>query len=166
MLEDHERNHAKADGDQTDEAQLSVGQLGETLERLAPDTRRQKGQESLKNQQQCERDPQRFPHVGLALRNRLLRGRLRTTPRPVLLEVLEELGARIEDQHVALAAERRLVCFETAVERVELGVLTVGAGVNYGRARVAPALDLLRTAIGVGENDLTLAVALGWDFSA
>ena len=94
--------------------------------RLAPDARRDERQQPFENQQQRERRPQRILHaVPCVVRSAasISAGRARVRRTPVLLEVLEELGARVEHHQVALVAERRLVRLEAAVERIELGVL-------------------------------------------
>src|SRR5688500_1402232 len=78
-------------------------------------------------------------------------------------EILEEIGIGLDDQHVVAPAEARLVGLEAAVERVELGVLLVGAGVDPGRLAVAIALDALRLAVGLRDDDLALAVGVGAD---
>src|SRR5450432_1230587 len=93
----------------------------------------------------------------------LVRAALRSPPAAGLLQILEEIGTRIEHHDVALVLERRLVRLQAAVERVELGVLPVRAGINRGSLGVALALGLLRLLVGVGENDLALAIGVGAD---
>src|SRR5437867_6328447 len=80
-----------------------------------------------------------------------------------LLEILEELGARIEHHDVALVPERRLVRLETAVEGVELGILPVRGGVDRRGLRIPVTLGLLRLLVGVGQNHFALAVGIGAD---
>src|SRR5512143_2767620 len=76
-----------------------------------------------------------------SLRSPLLRRRGRGPPGAA--EIAEEFRARLEHHQVALVAERRLVRFEAAIERVELLVHAVGRSVDCGGLRVAVALDLL-----------------------
>src|SRR5438067_1024380 len=86
---------------------------------------------------------------------RLLRGRAwRRVARAGLLEVLEEIGTRVEHHQIALVAECRLVRFQAAIERVELGILAVRLRVDRRRFRIAVALDLLRLTVCVGEDHL------------
>src|SRR5438034_3742218 len=80
-----------------------------------------------------------------------------------LLEILEELGARIEHHDVALVPERRLVRLETAVEGVELRILSVRGGVDRRGLRVAVALRLLRLLVGIGQNHFALPIRIGAD---
>src|SRR6266568_9009592 len=80
-----------------------------------------------------------------------------------LLQVLEELGVRVEHHQVALAAERRLVGLEAAVEGVELGILPIRSGIDRRRLGVAVALGLLRRPVRVGEDHLTLPIGVGAD---
>src|SRR4029079_1224 len=95
---------------------------------------------------------------------RLLRGAARRRAgSPSLLEILEELGTRVDDHQVALVAERRLVRLEAAVERVELRVLRVRLRVDRRRFRAASPLELLRLPIGVGKDDLPLAIGVRAD---
>src|SRR6266568_2747332 len=70
---------------------------------------------------------------------------------PEVLEVPEELRARIEHQHVALVLEGGAVGFEAAVKGVELGILVEGARVDRRGPGVAFALDALRVAVGLGD---------------
>src|ERR1700690_717587 len=93
---------------------------------------------------------------------RLLGAWARRSPRAAgLLQVLEELGARIEHHDVALVPERGLVRFEAAVERVELRVLSVGGSVDRGCLGVAFTLGLLRLLVGIGEYHFALAIRVG-----
>src|SRR6266705_5263269 len=80
-----------------------------------------------------------------------------------LLQVLEELGVRIEHHRVALAAERSLVGLEAAVEGVELGILPICGGIDRRRLGVAGSLGLLRRPVSVGEDHLTLPIGVGAD---
>jgi hypothetical protein len=47
---------------------------------------------------------------------------------PAGLEILEEVGIRIQYQHVAFTLEARLVRIQTAVEGIELRALLIGRG--------------------------------------
>src|SRR5678816_3687240 len=53
------------------------------------------------------------------------------------LEVLEEIGLRIQHQRRVLAPHRDAVRLERAVERVELGIRLVGLGVGLRRLALA-----------------------------
>src|SRR5215831_5760961 len=95
-------------------------------------------------------------------------GLLRARPRRALAaaglpQVLEELGARIEHHDVAPAPERGLVGLEAPVERVELGILSIGGRVDCRGFRVPVALGLLSLLVGVGQDDLALPVGVGAD---
>src|SRR5258705_2626154 len=81
----------------------------------------------------------------------------------LVLHVTEELGARIEHHHVALAAERRFVRLEAAIERVELGVGAIRLRVDRRGLRVAVALGLLRGLVRVGKDHDALAISIGAD---
>ena len=79
------------------------------------------------------------------------------------LEIPEELGIRLEHEHVALVLEALLVGFEAAVERIKFGVRLIGAGVDRGRFRVALTFDALRIAIRLRQYDFALAIGIGAD---
>src|SRR6266496_1859737 len=81
-----------------------------------------------------------------------------------LLQVLEEIGARVEHHDIVLVLERRLVRLQAAIKRVELGILSIRAGVDRRSFGVAFALGFLRLLVGVGEYDLALAIGIGADF--
>src|SRR4029079_14316954 len=63
------------------------------------------------------------------------------------LEIFQEVRARIEHQHIALALQTLAVGFQAAVERVELRVRLERLRVHLRSARVALALDTLCVAI-------------------
>src|SRR5215469_8666704 len=73
-----------------------------------------------------------------------------------VLQVLEEFTVGSQHQQVAVLAERALVGLEAAVERVELGILGEGLGVDGGRRGITLAPDAQPLAIGRGD-DLDLA---------
>src|SRR5215468_1647384 len=81
-----------------------------------------------------------------------------------LLRKLEELRARIEHQHIVLLAlERGPVGLEPPVEPVEIRVLPVCLGIDRRGPGISFALDLLRLAVGVGENHLALPIGVRTD---
>src|SRR5688572_12134370 len=82
------------------------------------------------------------------------------------LEVLEEVGARIQHHHVALRAHALAVRLHAAVEAVELGIAAERLRVDARGLRVALALDALGVAVGLGDGDLARAVGLGLDLLA
>ena len=77
----------------------------------------------------------------------------------------EELARRIEHHHVGAAAEARAIGLEAAIELRELRVAAERIGVQRRGLGVALALDLLRIAVGLGEDDLALLVGIGADAS-
>ena len=86
MLQHHQRYDAEADRNQADEAELTIGELGQALERFTPHARREKGKQPFEDQQQREGDPQRFTHVGLASCSRYLPGSFEARPDPYCLK--------------------------------------------------------------------------------
>src|SRR6266699_624213 len=128
---------------------LSVSELRDAAEGLAPQRRKKKRQQTLDNQHEGKRHDKRRAHSLAALSR--------------VSEIPEELGIGVEHDHVALVLEARAVRVEAAVERVELGVLVEGARVDGGRLRVALAFDALRVAVRPGDDDLALAVRFGAD---
>ena len=135
-----------------------------TRRKVSRQTRGASNGSSLEHQHQRARRPgtipaQRIPRVACVTSTAA--GRRPAAAR--LLQVLEEFRARVEHHHVALVLERRLVRFEAAIERVELGVLPERRGVDRRRLGVAFALDLLRLPVGFGEDDLALAIGVGAD---
>src|SRR4051812_37071922 len=78
-------------------------------------------------------------------------------------QVLEEIGGRLEDEDVAALVEARLVRVQAAVERIELRVLAEGFAVHGGGALIALAFHCLRLLVGIGDDDLALAIRLGAD---
>src|SRR6202171_5162522 len=107
--------------------------------------------------------PGKLPPPPASVRSRLAGAALRSPAAARLLQILEEIRAWVEHHDVALVLECRLVRLQTAIERIELGVLPVGAGVDRGSPGVAFALGLLRLLVGVSENDLALAIGVGTD---
>src|SRR6266550_6163213 len=107
--------------------------------------------------------PGKLPAPPAPVRSLFARAALRSPAAARLLQILEEIRAWVEHHDVALVLERRLVRLQTAIERVELGVLPIGAGVDRGSPGVAFALGLLRLLVGVGENDLALAIGVSTD---
>src|SRR5215468_8092811 len=155
-------SHLRIDDDQDDDtdgernkankAKLSVGELRQSPERLAPGARRQKRKQPLEDEHQSARGQERFRHrLSLSPDGSLLGARTRhALVAARLLQIPEELGIRVEDQHVSLAPERRLVRLEAAVEGIKLGVLPVRGGIDRGGPRVTLALDLLRLLERIG----------------
>src|SRR5215467_9816913 len=80
-----------------------------------------------------------------------------------LLQIPEELGVRVEDQHVSLAPERRLVRLEAAIEGIKLGVLPVRGSIDRRGPCVTLAFDLLRLLERIRKNDLALAIGVRAD---
>src|SRR5260370_35969299 len=86
--------------------------------------------------------PGKLPALRAQVSQLLVGAALRSPAAARLLQILEEIGAWVEHHDVTLVLERRLVCLQTAIERVELGVLPIGAGVDRGGPCVAFALGL------------------------
>src|SRR6185369_6052467 len=78
----------------------------------------------------------------------------------------EVVAVRVQQHHVALAAEAGPIGLEAAVELRELRVSTEGFGIQRRGLRVTLALDLLRVAVGLGNDHLTLLVGVGEDLLA
>jgi hypothetical protein len=78
----------------------------------------------------------------------------------------EELVVGVDHHHVALAAEGGAVGFQAAVELRKLRVAAEGIGIQGRGLGVALALDLLRVAVGFGDDHLALAVGVGADLLA
>src|SRR6266851_10021021 len=89
-----------------EEADLAVSKFGDAAKGFAPQGREQKRQDALDHQHQGKSHEESGAHSLAAL--------------PEVLEVPEELRARIEHQHVALVLEGGAVGFEAAVKGVEL----------------------------------------------
>src|SRR5213595_3590912 len=153
-IEDHQEHCTDENGDQSDEAKLSVGEFGKAAKCIAPCARSDERKQTFEHQHERARGQKGFRHSISPFESAGLLASARTR-RPSgcarLLEILEELGARIKHHDVALVSERRLVCLEAAVERVELRILTVGGGVDRGRFGVSVALGLLRLLVSVGQ---------------
>src|SRR5271166_3096933 len=114
-IERQQEQAAEGDGNQADEAQLSVAQIDEVAKGVAPDTRSDKRQQTLEDQHERARRPERFRHpVSPSGWWRLLAraGMRHGLGGGGLLQILEEFGTRIEDHQVALVLERRLVGLE------------------------------------------------------
>ena len=79
---------------------------------------------------------------------------------------LEEVAARVEDHQVRLVAEARPVGLEAAIELRELRIAPERLGEDRRCLGVAVALDLLRIAIGLGDDHLALAIGVGADLLA
>src|SRR4029453_644564 len=109
----------------------------DAAKRLAPEVRRKKWQQPLDDQHQRECEEKSRAHAP----SFLFRGGLLA---PRILQVAKEIGIRLEQQQVALAAKARAVRLHRAVERVELGVLRERLRVGRRRLGVALALDALR----------------------
>ena len=89
---------------------------------------------------------------GLATR----RSRRRFRP----LEVAEEVGLRVQDQHVGAVGKRGAIGFQTAIEAGELGVATEGLGVEAAGLGITGAPLVLGVTIGLGNQHLALAVGI------
>src|SRR6266853_1986712 len=142
QADQHRRKPEKTD--------LSVSELRDAAERVAPQRREKKREHALDDQHQGKSHYERGAHSLAAL--------------PRISEILEELGIGIEHDDIALVLEGGPVGVEAAIEGVELGILIEGARVDGGRLSVAFALDALGVAVGFGDDDLARAVGLGADF--
>src|ERR1700674_175744 len=80
------------------------------------------------------------------------------------LEILEEVGVRIENHEIALVPQTAPVSIQAAIEGVELRVLTERAGVRCRSLRVAFTLVVLRVSISLGKDDLSLPICFGTNF--
>ena len=74
------------------------------------------------------------------------------------LEVAEEVGGRVDDHHVVLLGKAFAIGLKAAVKPRELGVSSKGMRIDLRSLSVTFTLDLLGVAIGLGEDDLALAV--------
>src|SRR5258708_1876052 len=128
---------------------LSVSELRDAAEGIAPKRRKKERQQTLDNQHEGKRHDKRRAHSLAALSR--------------VSEIPEELGIGVEHDHVALVLEARPVGVEAAVEGVELGILVEGARVDGGRLRIALAFDALGVAVGASDDDLAFAVGFGTD---
>src|SRR6267378_5741201 len=142
QADQHRRKPEKTD--------LSVSELRDAAERVAPQRREKKREHALDDQHQGKSHYERGAHSLAAL--------------PRISEILEELGIGIEHDDIALVLEGGPVGVEAAVEGVELGILVEGARVDGGRPGIAFALDALGVTVGPGNDDLALAVRFGADF--
>src|SRR5215510_245683 len=82
------------------------------------------------------------------------------------LEITEEFPIGSEHEQIAVLADRALVGLEAAIERVELGVLRIGARVDLRRGRIALAARAQRIALGIGEDHGALALGARADGGA
>src|SRR5690349_14610313 len=78
-----------------------------------------------------------------------------------ILEVLEEVRARVEHHDIALVAEALTISLQTAIERVEIRILLERLRVRCGRARIALAFDALSIAVRFSDDDFALAIGIG-----
>src|SRR6266545_3634092 len=129
---------------------LSVSELRDAAEGLAPQRRKKKRQQALDNQHEGKCHEKRRAHSLAALSR--------------VSEIPEELGVGIEHDHVVLVLEARAVGVEAAVEGVELGIIVEGARVDGGCPGIAFALDALSVAVSPGDDDFALALRFGADF--
>src|SRR6266545_4349731 len=97
-IKKYEEDGTDDDGDQADETKLSVGKIGEPAKRVAPGARSDQRQQSLEHQHQRTRCQERFRHrVSPSAGSLLAAGTWRALGAAAgLLQILEELGARIE----------------------------------------------------------------------
>jgi hypothetical protein len=101
-------------------ADLAVSQLEQLFKHPAPRGRRDQRQQPFNHQQQGQRLPETVAvHRGLFFGGCRCAGR---TTRAA--HGFEEVGRRVEHQHVAFAAEAGLVGIQAAVELGKLGVPT------------------------------------------
>src|SRR3546814_7668631 len=81
----------------------------------------------------------------------------------VVAVVLQERIAAVEDDHAVAALERRAVRLQAALEGIEAGIAAGGLAVDARGLRVALAAQLLRVALGLGQDHGAFAVGLGAD---
>src|SRR5882672_8989240 len=102
LVDPKQHQQARHQRGKPEKADLPVSELRDAAERLAPQFRKEKRQETLDDQHEGEGHEERGAHSLAAL--------------PRVLEVLEEIRVRVEDQDVALVLERGAVGFEAAIE--------------------------------------------------
>src|SRR5882672_10149813 len=147
LADEIENQQAHQHRGQPEEADLPVSELRDAAEGIAPQFREKKREHALDDQHQGESHDEGGAH-SLAAPCRIP-------------EILEELRIGIEDQDVALVLEACAIGVQAPVEIVELRILVERPRVDRGGLRVALALDPLRVAIGLSDDDLALAVGLG-----
>src|SRR5262249_59055666 len=79
---------------------------------------------------------------------------------PLLLQVLQELAVRIEDEQVALGAEHLRVRVDAAIELVELGVLAESVRIDRSRLRIPVAAQLLCLSVRIRGDDHDLPIGV------
>src|SRR5262249_32973258 len=82
------------------------------------------------------------------------------------LHELEEFRRRVDHEHVGTSTETGAIGLETAIEVEELGTLAEGSRIDGRRLGITLALDLLRVAIGFGEQHLALSIGIRADLLA
>ena len=80
-----------------------------------------------------------------------------------MLEVLEEVALRVDDERVPPILEDIGVGVGAAVELVELGVAVEGGGIDLGRLRIALAAQFLGLPIGFRTDDHHLSIRICGD---
>src|SRR5690606_21862202 len=76
-------------------------------------------------------------------------------------EVAGELGIAVHDRDIAAVAEHFAIRLQAAGETVELGIGTVGGGVDLGGTAFAFTTQGLRVALGFGHDHVALPVGVG-----
>src|SRR5690606_17690554 len=82
---------------------------------------------------------------------------------PVVAHVLEERIVVVEHDHAVAALERRAVRLQAALEGIEPGVAAGGLAIDARGRGIALAAQLLRVALGLGQEHGALSVRLGTD---
>src|SRR5690606_36917486 len=85
------------------------------------------------------------------------------TSLPVVVHVLQERIVAVEHDHAVAALERRAVRLQAALESIEAGVAAGGLAVDARGLRVTLTAQLLRGALGLGQDHGACAVGLGAD---
>src|SRR5690606_25351022 len=81
----------------------------------------------------------------------------------VVLQVLEERVVALQHDRRVAAGEGLAVCLQAAMEGVEGRIAAVGPGINPRRLGIALAAQLLRVALGLGQDHGLLPVGLRTD---
>ena len=76
-------------------------------------------------------------------------------------KIAEEVASGLDHQHVTLAAEALPIGFLAAVEGEEFRILPECLGVDRRSLGITVTLDLLGFAVGLGDDDLALAIRIG-----